>query len=190
MPVNGCRWTGASRIAAGGARPSDECLRSRSDPARDGGFVITYTDVTEAEAAEAELRRAKVAAEASNQAKSRFLATMSHELRTPLNVVIGFSESLLREVRRRPDPDRVAEFAQEINDAGRQLLSLINNILDVSRIDAGRFDLSADRVDLAACCRRASDSSIRPRARPRCRCPCNCPITVLRYGPTRDACSR
>jgi signal transduction histidine kinase len=124
-------------------------LEVRSDPAPDGGFVITYTDVTETEAAEAELRRAKATAEASNQAKSRFLATMSHELRTPLNAVIGFSESLLRESGGTPDADRVCEFAQEINDAGRQLLSLINNILDVSRIDAGRFDLSADRVDLA-----------------------------------------
>ncbi len=73
-------------------------LEVRSDPAPDGGFVVTYTDVTEAETAEAELRRAKAAAEASNQAKSRFLATMSHELRTPLNAVMGFSESLLREV--------------------------------------------------------------------------------------------
>ncbi len=124
-------------------------LEVRSDPAPGGGFVITYTDVTEAEAAEAELRRAKAAAEASNQAKSRFLATMSHELRTPLNAVLGFSESLMRESGGAPDPDRVCEYAQEINDAGRQLLSLINTILDVSRIDAGRFDLSADRVELA-----------------------------------------
>ncbi len=122
-------------------------LEVRSDPAPGGGYVVTFTDVTEAQAGEIELRRAKEAAEASNQAKSRFLATMSHELRTPLNAVIGFSDALLREGGK-PDPDRVEEFSHEINGAGRQLLALINNILDVARIDAGRFDLAADRIDL------------------------------------------
>jgi PAS domain-containing protein len=72
---------------------SGRALDFRSDPTPDGGWVSTFTDVTEARAAEAELRRAKEAAEAANQAKSRFLATMSHELRTPLNAVIGFSDA-------------------------------------------------------------------------------------------------
>ena len=77
--------------------------------------MLTYTDVTESEATQKELRRAKEAAEAANQAKSRFLATMSHELRTPLNAVIGFSEALLREAATR-DPARIAEFAAAINE--------------------------------------------------------------------------
>jgi signal transduction histidine kinase len=122
-------------------------LEIRSDPAPGGGFVVTYTDVSEAQAVEVELRRAKEAAEAANLAKSRFLATMSHELRTPLNAVIGFSDALLREGDA-PDPTRVGEFAQEIHGAGRHLLSLINNILDVARIEAGRFELATDRIDL------------------------------------------
>jgi signal transduction histidine kinase len=91
---------------------------------------------------------------------------MSHELRTPLNSVIGFSDALLREAARpsaaRPSADRVTEFAQQINDAGRQLLGLINIILDVARIEAGRFDLAEDPVDVGRMVRaavRQSDSS-------------------------------
>ncbi len=123
-------------------------IEVRSDPAAGGGFVLTYSDVTASENAQEELRRAKEAAEAANQAKSRFLATMSHELRTPLNAVIGFSEALLRDMEG-ADPGRAAEFATAINDSGRQLLGLINTILDVARIEAGRFEMSSDRVDLA-----------------------------------------
>ena len=119
----------------------------RSDPIPGGGWVSTYSDVTEARAAEEELRRAMAAAETANQAKSRFLATMSHELRTPLNSVIGFSDALLREAPN-PAPARVAEFARQINDSGRNLLNLINIILDVARIEAGRFDLATDVVDI------------------------------------------
>jgi signal transduction histidine kinase len=122
-------------------------LEARSDPTPDGGFVSTFTDVTEARAAEQELRRAKDAAEAANRAKSRFLATMSHELRTPLNAIIGFSDALLREAAN-PDAGRVEDYAQQVNLAGRRLLGLINAILDVSRIEAGRFELADDLVEL------------------------------------------
>src|SRR6185437_7089115 len=136
-------------------------LDTRSDPTPGGGWISTYTDVTEARAVEEELRRAKEVAEAANQAKSRFLATMSHELRTPLNSVIGFSDALLREAAQ-PSGDRVAEFAQQINDSGRQLLGLINIILDVARIESGRFDLASDKVDvgrLVRLCARQSDAA-------------------------------
>ena len=124
-----------------------QVLEVRSDPTPGGGWVSTFTDVTEARQAEEELRRAKEAAETANQAKSRFLATMSHELRTPLNAVIGFSDALLREADN-PSPARVAEFARQVNDSGRHLLGLINIILDVARIESGRFDLASDRVDV------------------------------------------
>jgi signal transduction histidine kinase len=122
-------------------------LEGHSQPIPGGGFVSTFTDITAARNAEIELRRAKHAAESANQAKSRFLATMSHELRTPLNAVIGFSDTLLHEAAH-PSPQRVAEFAHQINDAGRQLLNLINIILDVARIEAGRFDMASDQVDV------------------------------------------
>jgi signal transduction histidine kinase len=141
--------------------PDERVLDIRSDPTPGGGWVTTLTDVTEARNAEAELRRAKDTAEAANQAKSRFLATMSHELRTPLNAVIGFSDTLLREATR-PSGARVAEFAQQINEAGRHLLGLINIILDVARIESGRYDLASDKVDvgrLVRLCARQADSA-------------------------------
>lgn len=129
-------------------RPDGRVLEVRSDPTPDGGFVVTYTDVTEQKQAEAALRQAAAEAEAASRAKSQFLATMSHELRTPLNAVIGFSEAMMHETAR-PDAKRIEEYAGAINEAGRHLLSLINDILDVARIEAGRMDLAEDRVDLA-----------------------------------------
>jgi signal transduction histidine kinase len=134
---------------------SRRVLEIQSDPVPHGGWISTYTDVTEARAAEQALRRSRDAAEAANQAKSRFLATMSHELKTPLNAVIGFSDALMREGDR-PDADRVAEFAKQINTAGRDLLSLIDTILDVARIESGRFDLATDQVDVARLIRTAA----------------------------------
>jgi signal transduction histidine kinase len=128
--------------------PAGRVLEACSDPTPTGGWVTTYTDVTEARAAQDELRRAKEAAEGANQAKSRFLATMSHELRTPLNAVIGYSDALLHEAGNPPGA-QVTEFAQQINEAGRKLLGLINIILDVARIESGHFDLATDRVDVA-----------------------------------------
>jgi signal transduction histidine kinase len=86
---------------------------------------------------------------------------MSHELRTPLNAVIGFSDALLREAAN-PNRAWVADFAAQINESGRQLLALINSILDVARIESGRFDLAADRVDVARLvrhCARLADAS-------------------------------
>jgi signal transduction histidine kinase len=127
---------------------SGRVLDFRSDPTPTGGWVSTLTDVTEARAAEDELRRAKEAAEAANHAKSRFLATMSHELRTPLNAVIGFSDALLQDAAN-PSRERIVEYAGQINDAGRQLLGLINIILDVARIESGRVDFASDTVDIA-----------------------------------------
>ena len=141
--------------------PSEHVIDVRSDPTPGGGWVTTFTDMSEARTAEAELRRAKETAEAANQAKSRFLATMSHELRTPLNAVIGFSDTLLHEATN-PSRARVGEFAQQINDAGRHLLGLINIILDVARIESGRFDLASDKVDigrLVRLCARQSDAA-------------------------------
>ena len=128
--------------------PAGRVLEACSDPTPAGGWVTTYTDVTEARAAQDELRRAKEAAEGANQAKSRFLATMSHELRTPLNSVIGFSDALLHAADNSTGA-QVKEFATQINEAGRQLLGLINIILDVARIESGHFDLATDRVDVA-----------------------------------------
>ena len=126
---------------------SGRLLFMQSNPAPGGGWITTFTDITHIRETETELRRAKERAEAANQAKSRFLATMSHELRTPLNAIIGFSDALARESGIVP-VELVKEFSGQINGAGKQLLSLINLILDVARIDSGRFEPDAEIVDV------------------------------------------
>jgi PAS domain S-box-containing protein len=127
------------------SRPDGSIVEVVSDPTPDGGWVVTYTDVTEDRHIRAELERARAAAEAANLAKSRFLATMSHELRTPLNAVIGFSEALHDDL----SPDLVSEFAGSIQEAGRHLLSLIDDILDITRAEEGRLPVGAEEVDVA-----------------------------------------
>jgi signal transduction histidine kinase len=126
---------------------SGRVLHAQSNPAPGGGWISTFTDVTKIRETESELRRAKELAEAANQAKSRFLATMSHELRTPLNAIIGFSDALGRENGDVP-AKLVAEYSGQINEAGKQLLSLINIILDVASIESGRLEPNAEIVDI------------------------------------------
>ena len=85
----------------------------------------------------------------SSGAQARFLATMSHELRTPLNVVIGFSEAMMRDSGGALAREQTLEYATSINEAGRQLLTLVDVILDVARVEAGQFDLPSDLMDVA-----------------------------------------
>ncbi|HYI85026.1 MAG TPA: ATP-binding protein, partial [Acetobacteraceae bacterium] len=127
-------------------RPDGTVLEVVSDPIPDGGWVLTYTDFTAERRIRAELERAKEAAEAANNAKSRFLATMSHELRTPLNAVIGFSEAFAAD----PDPVRGAEYVRSIHEAGHHLLVLIDNILDVARAETLGFQTDEGEIDVAA----------------------------------------
>jgi len=122
-------------------------LEVRTDPTPGGGFVTTYTDVTSIRQAEEALHQARRSAELANTAKSRFLAAMSHELRTPLNTVIAPSELIMRAMDG-PNAAPVLDAAEAAHAAGRQLMSMINTILDVARLEAGRFDLSDDQVDL------------------------------------------
>jgi two-component system, cell cycle sensor histidine kinase PleC len=91
-------------------------------------------------------------AEAANKAKSRFLATMSHELRTPLNAIMGFSEVMQSELLGPMGNPTYKDYAGSIHDSGRHLLNLINEILDLSRIEAGRYELSEGRVRLGDVC--------------------------------------
>jgi PAS domain S-box-containing protein len=111
-------------------------------------IIIVSRDITERKCAEDELAAAYARAEAASATKSRFLANMSHELRTPLNAIIGFSEIIRRELFGPVGPARYKEYAQLIQDSGGHLLELINDILDMSKIEAGKFDLRLEPIDL------------------------------------------
>ena len=97
-------------------------------------------------------RLAMMHAETANRAKSEFLANMSHELRTPLNAIIGFSEIMERGLGN-PNPklEKFADYAKDVREAGQHLLTVINEILDLARIEAGQLDLREDVFDLGAC---------------------------------------
>ncbi len=99
-------------------------------------------------AAYEELLVAKTAAEAASKAKSEFLATMSHELRTPLNAIIGFSEFLMDETIRPNEPAKVTGYLKAIHESGHHLLAVINDILDHSKAEAGRLEVSEEEVNV------------------------------------------
>lgn len=103
----------------------------------------------ELEQAKANSDEARRRAEEANLAKSRFLATMSHELRTPLNAILGFSEVMKNEVFGTHVAPSYKEYAGDIHDSGMHLLNLINEILDLSRIEAGRYELNEEAIQLA-----------------------------------------
>ncbi len=103
-------------------------------------FTATLRDITDRKQTEAAIREAKNAAEAANRAKSDFLASMSHELRTPLNAIIGYGEMLQEEAEDQGATNLIPDL-QKVHSAGRHLLALINDILDLSKIEAGRMEL-------------------------------------------------
>ena len=118
--------------------------------------VAVMRDVTDRKIQEQALDLARSAAEAADAAKTRFLATMSHELRTPLNAIIGFSELIVQGETLMLDTARRREYAQLINDSGQHLLSVVNGILDMSKMESGNFEISpepfAPRAALVNCC--------------------------------------
>ncbi|MEG4107942.1 CHASE4 domain-containing protein [Microcoleus sp. S13_C5] len=114
---------------------------------RNAELVLAH-DVTDRLQAEVELYKAKEAAEAANLAKSQFLANMSHELRTPLNAIIGYSEILQEEALDLGEEDFVSDL-ERIHNSGQLLLSLINDILDLSKIEAGHAELELETFDVS-----------------------------------------
>src|SRR5881275_217181 len=112
-------------------------------------LVLAMEDVTERRRAEGEVAKAKEAAETANRTKSLFLANMSHELRTPLNAILGFSEMLQEDAVERDLLDFNSDL-QKISTAGQNLLVLINDILDLSKIEAGKMELHIETFDIAA----------------------------------------
>lgn len=111
-----------------------------------GGFGFYFEDDTEAQILIEELREARENAMAASRAKSEFLAHMSHEIRTPINAVLGFDTVILRESKE----ENVIGYAQDIQNAGQSLLALINDILDLSKIESGKMEIIESEYDFSS----------------------------------------
>ncbi|HZP79644.1 MAG TPA: PAS domain-containing sensor histidine kinase [Pseudolabrys sp.] len=136
-------------------RPLDDATAQSTAPA-EREVVAVLRDVNARKAQEAAVEEARAEAERANAGKLRFLATMSHELRTPLNAIIGFSDMLGREGELMLDPARRLEYAKLINDSGRHLLSVVNGILDMSKMETGNFEITPEPFTpaqaISGCC--------------------------------------
>ncbi len=148
--LSGCVATAEVRcLSAHGLR----WLEFRLKPVREadgaaGDLVATARDTTTRRTYETQLEKARDLAEASSRSKSRFLANMSHELRTPLNAVIGFSDVMRQEMFGPVGAPKYKEYAGLIHDSGKHLLDLINDILDTSKVEAGKYELTYEPVDV------------------------------------------
>jgi cell cycle sensor histidine kinase DivJ len=135
-------------------RPLDQD-RGR-DLTREAEVVGVMRDITDRKLSEQALDQARSAAEAADAAKTRFLATMSHELRTPLNAIIGFSEMIAQEQTLMLGAQQRKEYAELIHASGQHLLSVVNGILDMSKMESGNFEIASEpfapRASLMHCC--------------------------------------
>ena len=113
----------------------------------DGSTVVVYTDISELKQRQQELEEAMQQAETANRAKSAFLANMSHELRTPLNAIIGLTEMMVSNVARF-GTDKALEPLRRVHRAGKHLLELINQVLDLSKIEAGKLELNPELINV------------------------------------------
>ena len=145
-------WGGSEQVevdarhSGGAIRTLEVSLHNMMDSPAVNGIVANIRDITERRRA-ADLSRDKEAAEAANKAKSNFLANMSHELRTPLNAIIGYSE-MLQEMASDDGYEEYGRDLKKIHSAGQHLLELINDVLDISKIEAGKMDLYIESFSL------------------------------------------
>jgi signal transduction histidine kinase len=128
--------------------PTGRTLQIRRSAMPDGAVLSVYSDVTELRAGERGLRQARSQAEAANHSKSEFLANMSHELRTPLNAIIGFTEIISQELFGPIANEKYLEYVKDVHSSSLHLLSIINDVLDMSKIEAGKLELSKQSVIL------------------------------------------
>ena len=143
-------WRGERtiRTSSGDTRIWDFSSRLVTSPLHEDIVVSMAVDVTDRKLAEIELRKHRDAAEQANIAKSAFLANMSHELRTPLTAIIGFSEMIHDELLGPNQKDRYREYASDVILSGKHLLSVINDVLDVSKIEAGKMEISPQWISV------------------------------------------
>jgi signal transduction histidine kinase len=128
----------------------DRVIECRLSPMPDGGLIATYLDISARKRIEAHLRQAKEEAELASRTKTEFLANISHELRTPLNAIIGFAEILSGQIFGQLGDSRYVHYAADIRESGQHLLTLINDVLDVSKIEVGKLELNEEPVDVIA----------------------------------------
>ncbi len=128
--------------------PAGRILQIRRSAMPGGAVVSVYSDITEVRAGESKLLQARSQAELANHSKSEFLANMSHELRTPLNAVIGFTEIISQELFGPVGNEKYLEYIKDVHASSLHLLSIINDVLDMSKIEAGKLELQKEDVTL------------------------------------------
>jgi PAS domain S-box-containing protein len=126
-------------------------------------LIESFVDIRSLKEAEQQITRAREAAEAANRAKSAFLANMSHELRTPLTAILGYCEMLQEQAAELGATDFLSDL-QKVHDAGRQLFAVIGDVLDISRIEAGKMDIAVEPVEIS-CMIADAVSTMEPAAR-------------------------
>ncbi len=147
-------------LELGGLTALDEGQREWLEKASDGLAVTIrlVLDLEQRDRITKELAQAKVVAETANRAKSAFLANMSHELRTPMNAILGYSEMLIEEAEDLGQDDFIPDL-KKINQAGNHLLVLINDVLDLSKIESGRMETFAEDIDVGALVDQIADTA-------------------------------
>lgn len=125
-------------------------LIGKTSKTSDGGAIVIHTDISDLKNAEQQSQHARLAAEEANRAKTQFLAAVSHELRTPLNAVIGYADLLRRETLGPLGAPEYKDYIDKVSDGGCRLLTLINNIIDLTKFESSSYPLDSARVSTAS----------------------------------------